>query len=187
MNDGTATAVDGRTVSFAYQPGGALTVTTEQGGQDVYAAGPGFTISAHDLPFDSYFATTYSMNVDRQGFYQEAADKGLLDGAGNAMGTDRAPQLTVKNQVAGDRGQNANASAGQVKVESATFGKSVKDVDASAGSATWRLSAKTSDSLDADGDYLLSAVWGWRQSPDACAGSDGSVLSHKKSMQRARA
>ena len=186
MNDGTATAVDGRTVSFAYQPGGALTVTTEQGGQDVYAAGPGFTISAHDLPFDSYFATTYSMNVDRQGFYQEAADKGLLDGAGNAMGTDRAPQLTVKNQVAGDRGQNVNASAGQVKAESATFGKSVKDVDASAGSATWRLSAKTSDSLDADGDYLLSAVWEWRQSPDACAGSDGSVLSHEKSMQRAR-
>ena len=187
MNDGTATAVDGRTVSFAYQPGGALTVTTEQGGQDVYAAGPGFTISAHDLPFDSYFATTYSMNVDRQGFYQEAADKGLLDGAGNAMGTDRAPQLTVKNQVAGDRGQNANASAGQVKVESATFGKSVKDVDASAGSATWRLSAKTSDSPDADRDYLLSAVWEWRQSPDACAGSDGSVLSHEKFMQRARA
>lgn len=33
----------------------------------------------------------------------------------------------------------------------------------------------------------LSAVWGWRQSPDACAGSDGSVLSHEKSMQRARA
>ena len=32
----------------------------------------------------------------------------------------------------------------------------------------------------------LSAVWGWRQSPDACAGSDGSVLSHEKSMQRAR-
>ena len=26
----------------------------------------------------------------------------------------------------------------------------------------------------------LSAVWGWRQSPDACAGSDGSVLSHEK-------
>ena len=33
----------------------------------------------------------------------------------------------------------------------------------------------------------LSAVWGWRQSPDACAGSDGSVLSHEKFMQRARA
>ena len=33
----------------------------------------------------------------------------------------------------------------------------------------------------------LSAVWDWRQSPDACAGSDGSVLSHEKSMQRARA
>lgn len=33
----------------------------------------------------------------------------------------------------------------------------------------------------------LSAVWEWRQSPDACAGSDGSVLSHEKSMQRARA
>ena len=147
-NDGTATAVDGRTVSFAYQPGGALTETTEQGSQDVYAAGPGFTISANDLPFDSYLASAYSMDIDWQGFYQEALDKGLLDGAGNAMGTDRAPQLTVKNQVAGDRAQKASASAGQVKVESATFGKSVKDVDASAGTATWRLSAKTSDSLD---------------------------------------
>lgn len=33
----------------------------------------------------------------------------------------------------------------------------------------------------------LSAVWEWWQSPDACAGSDGSVLSHEKFMQRARA
>ena len=34
---------------------------------------------------------------------------------------------------------------------------------------------------------LLLAVWEWRQLPGACAGSDGSVLSHEKSMQRARA
>ena len=33
----------------------------------------------------------------------------------------------------------------------------------------------------------LSTVWDWRQSPDACEGSDGFVLSHEKSMQRARA
>ena len=147
-NDGTGTATDGRAIGFTYQQGGALTETNEQGGKDVYAAGPGFTITASGLPFDSYLASTYSMDIDWQGFYQDAAEKGLLDGAGNAMGTNRAPELTVKNQVVGDRNQKADSSAGKIKIESATFGKSVKDVDASAGTATWQLSAKTSDSVD---------------------------------------
>lgn len=147
-NNGTATATDGRAIGFTYQQGGALTETNEQGGKDVYAAGPGFTITASELPFDSYLASTYSMDIDWQGFFRDAADKGLLDGAGNAMGTNRAPQLTVKNQVVGDRNQKADSSAGEIKIESATFGKSVKDVDASAGAATWQLSAKTSDSVD---------------------------------------
>ena len=147
-NNGTATATDGRAIGFTYQQGGALTETNEQGGKDVYAAGPGFTITASELPFDSYLASTYSMDIDWQGFFRDAADKGLLDGAGNAMGTNRAPQLTVKNQVVGDRNQKTDSSAGEIKIESATFGKSVKDVDASAGAATWQLSAKTSDSVD---------------------------------------
>ena len=147
-NDGAGTATDGRAISFTYLQGGALTETNEQGGKDVYAAGPGFTITASDLPFDSYLASTYSMDIDWEGFFQDAAEKGLLDGAGNAMGTNRAPELTVKNQVVGDRNQKADSSAGEIKIESATFGKSVKDVDASAGTATWQLSAKTSDSVD---------------------------------------
>ena len=88
------------------------------------------------------------MDIDWQGFFRDAVEKGLLDGAGNAMGTNRAPELTVKNQVVGDRNQKADSSAGEIKIESATFGKSVKDVDASAGTATWQLSAKTSDSVD---------------------------------------
>ncbi len=131
-----------------YYHGGALTETNEQGGKDVYAAGPGFTITASDLPFDSYLASTYSMDIDWEGFFQDAAEKGLLDGAGNAMGANRAPELTVKNQVVGDRNQKADSSAGEIKIESATFGKSIKDVDASVGTATWQLSAKTSDSVD---------------------------------------
>lgn len=147
-NDGTAAATDGRTIGFTYLQGGALIETNEQGGKDVYAAGPGFTITASDLPFDSYLASTYSMDIDWQGFFRDAVEKGLLDGAGNAMGTNRAPELTVKNQVVGDRNQKADSSAGEIKIESATFGKSVKDVDASAGTATWQLSAKTSDSVD---------------------------------------
>ena len=52
-NDGAGTATDGRAISFTYQQGGALIETNEQGGKDVYAAGPGFTITASDLPFES--------------------------------------------------------------------------------------------------------------------------------------
>ena len=41
------------------------------------------------------------MDIDWQGFFRDAVEKGLLDGAGNAMGTNRAPELTVKDQVVG--------------------------------------------------------------------------------------
>lgn len=146
-NDGSATAADGRTVSVTYEQGGPATQDDGKGGKDVYAVGPGFTISAADLPFNSYLASTYSTDIDWPGFYQEAMEKGLLDGAGNAMGTDKAPKFDLKNQVVGDRNQMANASAGQVKVESATFSKSVRDVNRADGTATWTLSARTSDSV----------------------------------------
>lgn len=188
-NDGAGTATDGRAISFTYQQGGALTETNEQGGKDVYAAGPGFTITAGDLPFDSYLASTYSMDIDWQGFFRDAAEKGFLDGAGNAMGTNRAPELTVKNQVVGDRNQKADSSAGEIKIESATFGKSVKDVDASAGTATWQLSAKTSDSVDpselvfndeptfsADGEAVAAAAKSATSIEDVVVSLGGTVL-----------
>ena len=146
-NNGTATATDGRSVSFTYQQGGQVTEENEKGGEDVFATGPGFTVGATELPFNSYFANTYSMDIDWQGFYQEAMETGLLNGAGNAEGTDRAPQWTVKNQVTGDRNQKASASVGKVKVESATLSKSIKDANRADGSANWKLSAKTSDSI----------------------------------------
>lgn len=181
--------MDGRTIGFTYLQGGALTETNEQGGKDVYAAGPGFTITVSDLPFDSYLASTYSMDIDWQGFFRDAAEKGLLDGAGNAMGTNRAPELTVKNQVVGDRNQKADSSAGEIKIESATFGKSVKDVDASAGTATWQLSAKTSNSVDpselvfndeptfsADGEAVAAAAKNATSIEDVVVSRGGTVL-----------
>ena len=53
-NNGTATATDGRSVSFTYQQGGQVTEENEKGGEDVFATGPGFTVGATELPFNSY-------------------------------------------------------------------------------------------------------------------------------------
>ena len=146
-SDRIDTTADGRMVSFAYEQGGPATSDNDSGGKDVFATGSGFIVTAADLPFDSYLASTYSTDIDWDGFYQEAMEKGLLDGAGDAVGTDRAPRFDVKNAVAGDRNQKADASAGQVKVESATFSKSVKGVNRGDGTASWRLYAKTSKSV----------------------------------------
>ena len=134
------TSVDGHDLTLTYIPAS----WNQDWEEDVDSViGPGFSVGATNLGYNKYLTTTYDMLFDRDGFMKEAVENGWLTIDGKLVGTTKDCVWKVDNGVDNGNGQKASATAGEVKVSSATLAKSVNSVASNAGTAAWTLSGNT--------------------------------------------
>ncbi len=130
---------DGHEFKLTYIPAEA---GLDDAGENL-VTGPGFTVSANNLGYNRYFASTYDTILDREAFLQEAIESGLLNLDGTMIGTTKSCAWTTNNSVDNGGGQNASATSGEVEVSGATISKNIANKNAIDGIADWSIDATT--------------------------------------------
>lgn len=161
--DKTITDSRGKELKLTYNGEIGSKVDPDTGEVTLYPAS--YAVTAADLEYQHYLATTYDLVFDQAGFIKEAQEAGLLDDLGHSE-TGATPEADLVNRAKDDAGNEASAP-GKIEVESATFSKNVVDAEAAkAGTAEWKLEANTgtssgtvtfTDELSFTGTYAKAA------------------------------